>query len=115
MRVIRKADYLWRLEGEEQQVMVGILASTEHLTVGRIDLLPARKSDTHDHQGDESVYVIDGTLHIYLPGNEDQRWFELKPGDGFYLPEGTPHQYHNITDRTVEMFFAVSPSYKSRQ
>ena len=115
MRIIRKADYLWGLEGEEQQVLVGILVSTEYLTVGRIDLLPARRSSTHEHQGDESIYVLAGSLHIYLPDHSGQRWFQLKPGDGFYLPEGTPHQYHNITDKPAEMVFAVSPNYKSRQ
>ena len=103
------------IEGEEQQVLVGILVSTEHLTVGRIDLLPARRSSTHEHQGDESIYVLAGSLHIYLPDHSGQRWFQLKPGDGFYLPEGTPHQYHNITDKPAEMVFAVSPNYKSRQ
>lgn len=115
MQVIRKSDYLWRLEGREQQVMVAILASTENLTVGRIDLLPARKSDIHSHRGDESLYVIEGTLHINLPETDGQRWFELKPGDGFYIPEGTPHQYHNITDESTDMVFAVAPEYKSAE
>src|SRR5919202_1782227 len=40
MRVLREADILWRLEGQEQPVLVGIFASTEHLTVGKIQLLP---------------------------------------------------------------------------
>ena len=34
--LIAEQDILWRLEGSEQQALVGILASTEHLTVGII-------------------------------------------------------------------------------
>jgi quercetin dioxygenase-like cupin family protein len=112
MKVIHEGDgFLWSLEGEEQQVLTGILASTEHLTVGKTHLFPGRKSGTQIHDGDESIYVLEGTLHLLLPESEGPRWFELHERDGFYLPGGTPHKYYNISGRPVEFLFGIAPGH----
>lgn len=111
LKLLREDDVLWRLEGKESQVLVGILFSTEHLTVGRIDLLPGQNSEPQCHGGDESLYVIEGSLHIRLPGLDGPSWFELKPGDGFYIPEGVAHQYYNISDKPARLIFGVAPNY----
>jgi quercetin dioxygenase-like cupin family protein len=62
MRVLRYDDQLWRLEGESQRVLVGILASTEHLTAGTIELRGGQRSGIQVHGGDESGYVMEGTI-----------------------------------------------------
>ncbi len=111
IQIVREQDVLWGLEGQTQQVLVGLLASTEHLTVGKIQLLPGQKSDAQLHQGDESLYLLDGHLNVHIPENDGQRWFELKPGDGFYIPQGVPHQYYNISGQPVSFLFGVAPSY----
>ncbi|HYN88688.1 MAG TPA: cupin domain-containing protein [Ardenticatenaceae bacterium] len=115
IRVLREADVLWRLEGQEQPALVGILASTEHLTVGTIELLPGQRTDVHAHGGDESLYLLEGTLNVRVPENDGPRWFELNPRDGFYIPQGTPHQYYNVSDRMVKLIFGVAPSYFAPQ
>ncbi|MBA3449769.1 MAG: cupin domain-containing protein, partial [Chloroflexia bacterium] len=61
---IRADDVLWHLQGKEHPLLVGLLVSTEHLTVGRIELLPGQKSEVECHAGDEGVYVLSGTVHI---------------------------------------------------
>jgi quercetin dioxygenase-like cupin family protein len=109
--VVREADMLWRLEGKDRPILVGMLASTEHLTVGKIHLRPGQCSEVETHGGDESLYVLDGTLNVRTQEASGPRWFELTPGDGCYLPEGTPHQYYNMTDRPVELIFGMAPRY----
>ncbi len=111
MRVLREADTLWRLEGENQQALIGIWASTEYLTVGKIFLLPGHKSPVHSHGGDESLSLVEGTLSVHLPENRGDDWFELKPADGFYIPEGVGHQYFNFSDRPVTLIFGVAHNY----
>ena len=111
--VLREADVLWRLEGHEQRALVGVLASTEHLTVATVHLQPGQQTDLQTHGGDESLYVLEGILNVRVPENEGQRWFELKPGDGFYLPEGTPHQYYNVSDSPARLIFGVAPHYNA--
>jgi mannose-6-phosphate isomerase-like protein (cupin superfamily) len=110
IRVLRAADALWRLEGA-QEVLVGLWASTEHLTTGKIHLRPGQHTDLHVHGGDECLYVLEGTLNIHAPEKEGQRWFELQPRDGFYVPQGAPHAYYNMGDQPVTLFFGVSPHY----
>jgi quercetin dioxygenase-like cupin family protein len=113
IRVLREADVLWSLEGDGQQGLTGILAATEHLTVGMTQLLPGQQTDIQMHGGDESVYVWQGSLNIRVPENDGQRWFELNAKDGFYIPEGTPHQYYNISDQPAWFIFGVAPNYSS--
>jgi quercetin dioxygenase-like cupin family protein len=111
MRVLRDADLLWRLEGRERQLPVGLLCATDHLTVGKIRLLPGQQSEPQAHGGDESLYVLEGTLNVRLPEASGNRWFELGPGDGFYIPQGEPHQYYNVSGAPAELIFGVAPHY----
>jgi uncharacterized RmlC-like cupin family protein len=55
--------------------------------------------------------VKEGTLNVRLTDQPAPSWFELAPRDGFYLPQGTPHQLYNITDRPVRVIFGVAPTY----
>ena len=112
MRVLRDADLHWRLEGRAQSALVGLYAATEHLTVGRMRLLPGQRSDLEVHGGDESLYLLTGQLNVLAPEAEGQRWFELHPQDGFYVPQGAPHQYQNLTAEPVEFLFGVAPRYR---
>lgn len=109
--VLREADLMWRLEGETHPALVGLWVATEHLTVGQITLQPGQQVDAHAHGGDESLYVLDGVLNVRVPENKGQRWFELNPRDGFYVPGGVSHQYYNVSNEPVRFMFGVAPLY----
>ena len=112
--MVRDADLLWRAEGREQQTLVGLLIATEHLTVGKINLLPGQVTDIETHGGDESLYVLDGVLTLDVVADDASPKHELKAGDGFYLPQGTAHRYRNPSERPVTMLFGVAPQYLAR-
>lgn len=114
MRVLREQDILWRLEGIENPILTGIYISTEHLTAGRLDLQAGQHSAVQTHQGDESLYLLSGKLNVRILDGSAQSWFELKPGDGFYIPEGIPHQYYNVESEPVTLLFGVAPSYQAQ-
>jgi quercetin dioxygenase-like cupin family protein len=109
---IRANDVLWQMQGRKHPLLVGLLVSTEHLTVGRIDLLPGQKSEIECHGGDESLYVLSGTVNVRQLGDSSPGWLELNERDGAYLPMGTPHQYYNIGGETASLMFGVAPSYR---
>lgn len=113
IQVLRAEDMLWRLEGSERRTLVGIMASTEHLTVGKLFLSPGKQTDVERHGGDESLYLMEGTLNIRLSEHDGHNWYELSPGDGFYVPERVPHQYYNLSDEPVELVFGIAPTYRS--
>lgn len=106
----RESDFHWRRHGD---ALVGIVVSTEHLTVGRMSLLPGRRSDVEQHGGDECVYVLEGVLNVRCwsdSGGAD--WVELHPGDGYYCPLGTPHRYYNYGSSTATAVFGVAPALR---
>jgi quercetin dioxygenase-like cupin family protein len=111
MRLLRAGDLLWRIEGRENYTLVGIWASTEHLTVGQIELSPGQHTDIERHGGAESLYVLEGVLNVRTPDHDGQRWYELHPGDGFYVPEGVGHQYYNMGGAATKFLFGVAPCY----
>jgi quercetin dioxygenase-like cupin family protein len=110
---VRREDVLWRIEGAEPQIAIGILLSTAQLTVGLAELLPGQSSGPRVHGGDLSVYVLDGRLNVLVQqdGIPSGRWFQMDPADGFYAPAGIPHEYFNMSDRVVRFIFGVAPSY----
>lgn len=110
MTVLRNDDVLWRLEGDDA-VPVRIIASTERMTVGTVHLLPGKRSGVDVHGGDECAYVLDGRVGFRLPEQGGENWFELAPADGFFVPEGVPHQYYNVSGAPATMLFAVAPAY----
>jgi quercetin dioxygenase-like cupin family protein len=114
MATVRERDVLWRMEGKRQQTLVGLLFSSDQLTVGKRILLPGQQSESEIHGGDESVYVLEGQLAISVESEGSSPWFELNPGDGFYLPEGIAHQYRNLSDRPAVFLFGVAPRYLAR-
>ncbi len=111
LHMVRETDLLWQLVDGKPEVLVGLLCATEHLTVGKMILLPGQRTAIQTHNGDESLYLIEGTLNMLCPEKDGQRWFELNPQDGFYIPAGSPHQYYNYTDKPVTLIFGVAPSY----
>ena len=111
MRVVREADMLWELDGADQSVLTGLFASTDQLTVGRTTVTPGRPSLPQKHGGDECLYVVSGVLRVHVPDNDDRTWFELHPGDGFFVPAGTKHQYWNMGGEPAVFVFGVAPHY----
>jgi quercetin dioxygenase-like cupin family protein len=103
------ADAVWRRDGD---ALVGVVVTTEHLTVGTLNLLPGQHSDVHVHGGDEALYVLEGVLNVRTWGDGPPGWEELHPGDGFYCPIGTPHRYSNIGDGPVKATFGVAPLWR---
>jgi uncharacterized RmlC-like cupin family protein len=92
--------------------LVGIIVSTEHLTVGSLSLMPSKRSAVEAHGGDECVYVTGGALHVRTYGDEGSGWHEVGVGDGFYCPDGVSHQYFNIGDEPCSAVFGVAPRWR---
>ena len=102
--VLRRSDAVLRLD---LGVLVGLLVSTEHLTVGTVTVNAGQESREESHAGEELLYVTRGALQVSAGGVEAT----LAPGDGFLIPAGTPHRYGAEGDRAAEAIFGVAPSY----
>jgi quercetin dioxygenase-like cupin family protein len=103
-RLLRGGDATWRLDNG---VLVGLLVSTQHLTVATLRVLPGQGSVEESHAGDEFLYVTSGALRV-VAGDVDAT---LRPGDGFYAPAGAPHRYEASGTEIAEAIFGVAPAY----
>lgn len=115
LHVFDGRDLLERLEGTG--TLVRTYASTEHLTTEQVVMRPGGSGDERRHGGDAAIHVLSGAVNVLLtdgPTSAGQRWFEVRPDDGFYVPEGTGYQLRNITDAPAAAMVAVAPSYDPR-
>jgi len=111
IRVIRAADRRWRLEpGRPGPVPLGLLASTEHLTVAVAELYAGQHGDWQTRGGDESGYVLDGVLGVRIGSGGGREFLELHPGDGWYVPKGTAHSYF-APQGPASFMFGVAPRF----
>jgi quercetin dioxygenase-like cupin family protein len=106
-RLLRPGDATWRLD---TGVLVGLLVSTEHLTVATLRLLPGQSSADESHAGDEFLYVTAGQLRVVVAGGVDA---PLGPGAGFYVPAGVPHRYEASGPEITEAIIGVAPDYRA--
>lgn len=103
-------EFVYRRDGD---AVVGIVVTTEHLTVGTMSLLPGGRSEVETHGGDECLYVLEGVLNVRVWNDGVPEWLELHPADGFYCPQGAPHQYYNIGSGVVKAVFGVAPAWRA--
>lgn len=115
IKVIRPADLRWRLEpGRPGPVAMGLLASTEHLTVAMGELYAGQRGQWQTRGGDESGYVLDGVLGVRIGSEGGRQWLELRPGDGWYVPKGIAHSYF-APEGPARFLFGVAPRFLADQ
>jgi len=109
--LVGEPDLLWRVDDPEDDLLVGLVCSTEHLTAGRARLLPGQSSQVRHHGGDLTFVVLSGEIAVFLPeAPEPPSWFELGVGDGFYVPRGDRYQLFGHSSAS-EILFGVAPTY----
>jgi mannose-6-phosphate isomerase-like protein (cupin superfamily) len=110
--MIHEHDILWRMEGtvRGREMLVGILASTEHMTVGKMSFLSGQRSSDYQHGGEKVIFVESGNLHVELTGTK--KWVELEPWDGLRIPAGVPHSFYNMSSEPATCLFSVAGEYR---
>jgi quercetin dioxygenase-like cupin family protein len=101
------ANWLHTLSGGRSPRRVSLFVATEHLTMGRFDILPGQACDPEAHAGEEVLLTLAGSLKVTI--SETGEWFELGARDALYLPPGVSHQYVNSADQVAQALFAVAP------
>jgi quercetin dioxygenase-like cupin family protein len=114
---ITPADHLHLIHGADQHVLVSLIVSNEYVTLGLITIPPGGYSEIEDHDGEEALAVLQGTLVVrtFKPGEEldlekaSHMSLTVRCGEKLFLPFGVKHCYKNFGEDVVKAYFAVAP------
>lgn len=62
---------------------------------------PGYSSETVSHEGEELIYILEGTITQYLDGEE----MVMKAGDSLHYRGNTPHAWKNTTDMPARLLW----------
>jgi mannose-6-phosphate isomerase-like protein (cupin superfamily) len=105
---IRRTDLSYRINGD---ALLGVMSSTDQLTVATLSLSPGTSSASQERGGDELIYGTSGQTHVSARFGGEAFVFEMGPGDACYLPYGTTHEYRNFTSETTTALIGVAPAW----
>ena len=86
----------------------------EQLALGRLQMEPhfyrvdpgAGSEGAYDHIGEEFIFVLGGTLEVWL---EEREHYVLGAGDCLYFPSTLPHRWHNPGPGPAELLWVNTP------
>jgi quercetin dioxygenase-like cupin family protein len=108
LRPLAVADTHYRLAGD---ALIGVMSSTDQLTVATLSLSPGGVSSRQQRGGDELIFGLTGTTHVRAWFEGHTFVFELEPEDACFLPAGCTHEYRNYTSDTVTALLGVAPRF----
>jgi quercetin dioxygenase-like cupin family protein len=108
IKVIREPDILWSIVDGDDPALIGVLASTEHLFVGKLHVRPGQRTPIEQRSGDVSGYVLEGSVGFRADVTDSREWSELGPGDGFYVPRNVPYRFYNLAARPATILFGAA-------
>lgn len=105
--LVRPDDRRLRLEAD---LVVGLVASTEHLTAAVADLRPGGSGPVRAFGGDVAIHVTVGTVHAHVPDG-DRTWFSIGTGDTLLVPAGIAFQLVNQGSVPARMAIGAAPAW----
>ena len=109
LHLIRRTDQQLRLEGD---LLMGLIASTEHLTVAHGDLPPSGQSEQRVYGGDAGLVVTEGTLMAEVEGADQHESLTLACGDALLLPRGHALRLVGGHNAGAAFLLGVAPAYR---
>lgn len=107
LRRIGPRDRALRLEGE---ILVGLIASTEHLTVADVRVPAGAVGAKTAHGGDAMIVGQSGELLVRTHWKANAATYELRPGDAVFIPEGGQYELLSFSAAATALL-GVAPKY----
>jgi mannose-6-phosphate isomerase-like protein (cupin superfamily) len=107
LRRIGARDRSIRLEGE---IAVGLIVSTEHLTVAELQVPAGAIGERTAHGGDAMIVGIGGELMVRTLWKSKSETLELGPRDAVFVPEGAQYELLSFSTSATALL-GVAPRY----
>jgi quercetin dioxygenase-like cupin family protein len=109
LRPIRSTDVAYRLIGD---ALLGILFSTDQLTVATVSLSPGGVSARQERGGDEVLFGMSGAIHVRAWYDNETYVFEVNRDEACFIPRGSVHEYRNYGATTATAIVGVAPAFQ---
>ena len=96
-----------RLEGE---IAVGLIVSTEHLTVAELQVPAGAAGPRTSHGGDAMLVGLGGELMVRTQWKSQSKSFELGPGDAVFVPQSGQYEVLSFS-KAATALLGVAPKY----
>jgi hypothetical protein len=96
-----------RLEGE---ILVGLIVSTEHLTVAALQVPAGATGERTAHGGDAMLVGTSGELMVRSHWKSKSTTFEMGRGDAVFIPEGGHYEVLSFSTPATALL-GVAPRY----
>ena len=103
-KIIRTKDYIWSLEGDKQETLIGTLVKTQNLDVKIINLKPLQETNIFNFKKNTSYLSLYNNLEIFF---DDKKKFLLNEKDGLYLPSNYSFKIKNLNNFDANIIFCI--------
>src|SRR5262249_16509683 len=107
LRRIEPQNHILRLEGE---IAVGLIASTEHLTVGELSVPAGTCGERTSHGGDALVFGLEAELMVRAFWDKSALTFEIGPHDAVFIPQRAEYEVLSFAG-PARALLGVAPAY----
>ena len=106
-KIIKENDYIYSIDGPNQEVLIGTLIKTEFLDVRMITLNAFKKSHKFKFDKNTSYLSLDNNLRIHIINEKTE--YSLSKKDGLYFPSSTEFTIENLNnfDSRIIMCFGL--------
>ena len=105
---IGRDEHSLRLEGE---IAVGLIASTEHLTVAELQVPAGACGERVAHGGDVVIFGLEGELMIRTSWKAESATFEIGPHDAVFIPQHGEYELLSFS-HAARALLGVAPAYR---
>ena len=103
-KILRKNEYIWSLEGVNQETLISTLVKTKNLDVKIINLKSLHESNVFNFKNNTSYLSLNDNLEVIL---DNDKKFLLSKKDGLYLPKNCSFKIKNLNNFDVNIIFCI--------
>ena len=106
-KILRKNEYIWSLEGVNQETLIATLVKTKNLDVKIINLKSLQESNVFNFKKNTTYLSLNDNLEVIL---DNDIKFSLNQKDGLYFPKNISFKIKNLNNFDVNIIFCIGIS-----
>ena len=103
-KILRKNEYIWSLEGANQETLIATLVKTKNLDVKIINLKSLQESNVFNFKKNTSYLSLNDNLEVII---DNDKQFLLSKKDGMYLPKNCSFKIKNLNNYDSNIIFCI--------